>query len=368
MIRNFVFTVGLPGCGKSTWLNKNYVNVFDPKKYFGRGCDYLLPNFSISRLFDTDIMVDYFKKHVDDKAMSNIPEGIKPAVIVAADDIKPWIPGYNSDNPEPVHEDSVKYAEKFVYNICSSKDIDIDTLVMDGGGINNNYTARIIERIRAAKDIADYPEVKITCVYFDTPVEVCLERVSKRERKVPTNDIYSKNQKILKCIHRYKTMVDEFIRVNYFTNKYILLDMDGTICGYGKARFDEDGNADFVNGELFRHLLPVRSVIDFVKANYDMKNVYIVTAVANSIAWTEKNEWLDKHFPEIPKENRYFCGNKDYKYVFVKQLAEYKKWGRNEMVLIDDYHKTIELCKKHKINCVHPSNIEALTDSYAIFS
>ena len=29
MIKNFVFTLGLPGCGKSTYLNKNYNNVIN---------------------------------------------------------------------------------------------------------------------------------------------------------------------------------------------------------------------------------------------------------------------------------------------------------------------------------------------------
>lgn len=360
MVKNFVFTVGLPGCGKSTWIENQYRDFHTFRSYVAQlfFCDSKSSQQSFDRLFDhSNNYLEQWANNIKRSAINPSP------IVVAADDIKEFIPGYDNSNPEPVHEASVKYAEELVYMICDADFFVTDTLVMDGGGINDHYTARIIEHVRKS-----CPNVHIKCVYFDTPIEVCLERIANRERKVPTEAIYSKNQKIVKCIHKYKTMVDEFVRVNYFTNKYILLDMDGTICGYGKARFDEDGNADFVNGELFRHLLPVRSVIDFVKANYDMKNVYIVTAAANSIAWAEKNEWLDEHFPEIPKENRYFCGNKDYKYVFVKQLAEYKKWGRNEMVLVDDYHKTIELCKKHKINCVHPSNIESLTDPYAIFS
>ena len=158
-------------------------------------------------------------------------------------------------------------------------------------------------------------------------------------------------------------MVDNLVRIRYFTNKYILLDMDGTICGYTKARFDEEGCADFTTGELFLHLKPVKHVIDYVKEHYDMENVFIVTAVPNSIAWDEKNRWLDEHFPEISKDHRFFCGNKDYKHVFVKQLASLMGWERNEFVLVDDYHPIIEKCRKMAINCIHPSNIESLFDT-----
>ena len=107
-------------------------------------------------------------------------------------------------------------------------------------------------------------------------------------------------------------------------------------------------------------------IIDFVKANYDMENVYICSAVANNIVWDEKNKWLDKYFPEIPVKNRLFVGNKDWKWVFVKQFAEHQGWKQNEVTLVDDLHSTIKKCRANGINCIHPSNIEAITDPYAI--
>ena len=325
MVKEFIITVGLPGSGKSTFLKENY-------------------------------------KFRYATASSDI---IGNCIVVSADKFKELEENYNPARADFVHEHSVQQAAHLVKFILKNevKEYNLDTLIMDGGGINNHYTEDIINFARA-----NCPNCKIKLLFFDTPIEVCIDRINKRERKVPLENIYEKNLKVRSCINRYRPLVDEIKRIDYFTNKYLLLDMDGTICGFTKVRRDIDNNADFVNGELFKHLRPVKHIIDFAKEHYDIKNVYIVTAVANSIAWEEKQEWLDKHFPEIPKENRYFCGNKDYKHVFVKQLAEHKGWKRNEVVLIDDYHHTIDECRRIGINCIHPSDIDILVDEYAVFS
>ena len=108
----------------------------------------------------------------------------------------------------------------------------------------------------------------------------------------------------------------------------------------------------------------MKHVIDFVKNNFDLNEVYICSAVANSVVWDEKNHWLDKYFPEIPRQNRLFVGNKDYKHVFVKNYCTMRNWPLNTVTLIDDYHPTIQKCEKLGINCVHPSNIESIIDKY----
>ena len=159
-------------------------------------------------------------------------------------------------------------------------------------------------------------------------------------------------------------MVDDFVRIDYYTSEHIMLDMDGTIAAYGKSKYDIDGNKDFCCSQLFLHLKPVKHVIDFVKNNFDLNEVYICSAVANSVVWDEKNQWLDKYFPEIPRQNRLFVGNKDYKHVFVKNYCAMRNWPLNTVTLIDDYHQTIQKCEKIGINCVHPSNIESIIDKY----
>lgn len=347
MIKEFIFTVGLPGCGKSTYLNEHYFNVLNEFRLFN---EINTEDSSLGKIVQ--------EKLDGEKCKEN---NLKPVVIISADDLKPLFNGYNEEHPEFVHEKSVQLAKYYV-EYFSTNEFFNDIIVMDGGAINNHYTENIIKFIRE-----HCPKCKITAIFFDTPVNVCLERINNRSRKVPKKAIYEKSMKLRSCVYKYRTMVDEFIRVDYFTNKYIFLDMDGTICGYTRAKNDGEGNDDFVNGKLFRYLHPVKHVIGFVKEHYNMDNVYICTACPNSIAWQEKNEWLNEYFPEIPIENRLFCGNKYYKHVFIQQFANGKKMKLNEVVLIDDFHDTIKKCLDIGINCIHPSNIDSLTDQYAIF-
>lgn len=331
MIKEFIFCVGLPGCGKSTFLESNYEFVKAP---------FIEDGNEFGRFVKT-------VKSYEGKYM-----------LVSADSIKSNLDGYSNEHPENVHELSVKLARQYIYSL-----IDNDfggSVILDGGGINNHYNQAIIEYFREHS-----PETKITCLFFDTPIDVCLKRVSERERKVPVESIYDKSLKLVLCLERYKPMVDDFVRIDYYTSEHIMLDMDGTIAAYGKSKYDIDGNKDFCCSQLFLHLKPVKHVIDFVKSNFDLNEVYICSAVANSVVWDEKNQWLDKYFPEIPKQNRLFVGNKDYKHVFVKNYCAMRNWPLNTVTLIDDYHPTIQKCEKLGINCVHPSNIESIVDKYS---
>lgn len=368
MIDNFIFTLGLPGSGKSTYIENHYVNKFNFAEYLhysanpcsSTGTEKLSPQKACTDLQSLDIYLSNLKAmmHCENEEFE---KNTNTVFVVSADDIKEELYGYNMTNPQPVHEESVQLARQLVYLFAKSRVMDV-TVLMDGGAINNNYTMDIILELSKIN-----PRTKITEIFFDTPVEVCIKRIEQRNRKVPIESIYDKNLKLVVCLNKYRSVIDEFIRVPYYTNKYIMLDMDGTIASYtSNIRYDMNDNADFVNGEAFLHLRPVNHIIDFVKENYDMQDVYICTAVANNIVWEEKNKWLDEHFPEIPKANRLFVGNKDWKWVFVKQFAEHKGWKLNEVTLIDDYHPTIKKCRANNINCLHPSNIEAITDPYAI--
>lgn len=331
MIKEFIFCVGLPGCGKSTFLESNYEFVKAP---------FIEDGNEFGRFVKT--IKSYEGKYM----------------LVSADSIKSNLDGYSNEHPENVHELSVKLARQYIYSLI---DNDFDgSVILDGGGINNHYNQAIIEYFREHS-----PETKITCLFFDTPIDVCLKRVSERERKVPVESIYDKSLKLVSCLERYKPIVDGFVRIDYYTSEHIMLDMDGTIAAYGKSKYDIDGNKDFCCSQLFLHLKPVKHVIDFVKSNFDLNEVYICSAVANSVVWDEKNQWLDKYFPEIPKQNRLFVGNKDYKHVFVKNYCAMRNWPLNTVTLIDDYHPTIQKCEKLGINCVHPSNIESIVDKYS---
>ena len=203
MIKEFIFCVGLPGCGKSTFLESNYDFVKAP---------FIEDGNEFGRFVKT--VKSYEGKHI----------------LISADNIKSNLDGYSDEHPENVHELSVKLARQYIYSLI---DNDFgDSVILDGGGINNHYNQEIIEYFREHS-----PETKITCLFFDTPIDVCLKRVSERERKVPVESIYGKNLKLVSCLERYKPMVDDFVRIDYYTSEHIMLDMDGTIAAYGKSKY-----------------------------------------------------------------------------------------------------------------------------------
>lgn len=328
-------TVGLPGCGKSTYLKEHYNNVFNYKKF----------------CLETDR-----KTNIDEYISSTADDEY---VVIAADDIKECLNGYSPEHPELVHEQSVQLARAYIFSLLDSDKFN-GNVIMDGGGINSNYTKSIITAIRDANQ-----GTKITCLFFDTPIDVCIERVNSRDRKIPIEAFFQKNLKLAKCLEYYQQVVDEYIRVDYYTNKYIFLDMDGTIVSYRKGKLDMDGNTDMVNSHLFINANPVRYIIDYVKSNFDMNNVYIITAVANDFVLQEKIDWIKKYFPEFHMENFHWCGNKQYKHVYLKHLSIREKMNIKDMTIIDDLHETLRKCTAMGMNAIHPSNIEALTDKYS---
>lgn len=87
----------------------------------------------------------------------------------------------------------------------------------------------------------------------------------------------------------------------------LYVDMDGTLAEFIPATAFEDL---FEEG-YFKNLRPHMNLVDAIKtiiAQTDI-NVYILSAYLtdSKYALREKNEWLDKNLPEIPKSRRIFC-------------------------------------------------------------
>lgn len=153
-MKNAILFIGLPGSGKSTYINKN----IDESKY----------------------------------------------MIVDADKLKETHPDYDSKDPQKVHQWSVKEAEREInvlsdlgYNIC-----------MDSGGINNSYQLRIINMLKSKG-------YHIELIHMDTPLDVCLKRNKLRDRRVPENAIIEKSTKLESCLEKQLPLVNKFTHVKY---------------------------------------------------------------------------------------------------------------------------------------------------------
>lgn len=297
--KEIIFMLGLPGSGKTDWIDKNNIN--------GR------------------------------------------YAVVSADDIRVKHPKYNPERPEDIHEECVEQAKRDVIILANLS----YNIIMDGGGINNSYTMSIIDEV---KKLGYY--VKI--VFINTPVGICIqrnnERVKNNLRFVPTEAIIDKSYRLKKQIDRLKSVCDEFISVDYFTNKYIFVDLDGTVTEYQQLPVDEFGDINFVAYEVFRNAKPVEPVISRLKKLSDSgKRIFIVSASPNSICNKEKIDWIKENMPFVKENDIYFVGKKEFKYVFLHQLIDYLRISANECMAIDDDHQVLATYKRLNINCVHPS-------------
>lgn len=274
---------------------------------------------------------------------------------ISADEYKKTHPKYDpNDVIEEVHQWSVNAAEMEVYEVAKHE----GKLIMDGGGINNRYTLRIVKEL---KDTYGY---EVTVVWIKTPYEVCLERNKTRERKVPSVAITDKALKEISQFHKLRLLCDNAEIYDYFSNHHIFVDMDGVIAAQSTLPI-VNGEIDFVNGEIHKWQKPVVPVIEKLRELKEKgKELYILSATANSTAYEEKQKWLDINFPEIPKERRFFVNQGKHKAEMLGNLRRKFKLAHKDVMLIDDVHDTLYKVKARGMNAMHPS--EFLTHDWEI--
>ena len=270
--------------------------------------------------------------------------------VVSADEIRLTHPNYDPKDPEAIHEECVSWAERDMYNLAEQTGCN---LIMDGGGINNNYTPRIINRLKKSG-------YHIVVLFIDTPVEICIlinkERVKNGERFVPATAIIDKSYRLRKSVEKLSAICDEFEVVKYFTDKNIFVDLDGTIAEYQQLPTDEYGDINFVEYGVFKYSKPVIPMINTLRRlSEEGKRIFIVSASPNSICNIEKKDWVNKHLPFIKDEDIYFVGKKEFKYVFLFQLINMLKLKPSDCMAIDDDHKVLETYSRLHINSMHPS-------------
>ena len=122
--------------------------------------------------------------------------------LVSADQIRENHSQYDPKHPERIHEECVQLAEGQMYGHATAGS---QLVIMDGGGINNSYTERIILRMREAG-------YKITVAYINTPAHICvqrnLDRMAKGERFVPIEAILDKAYLLRKCKIRLRELAE----------------------------------------------------------------------------------------------------------------------------------------------------------------
>jgi len=265
--------------------------------------------------------------------------------IVSADVFKETHSEYDPEHTEKIHQWSVQMAEDQMNEMAEAK----MNMVMDGGGINNRYSIRIMEMLKSHN-------YHITLVWVKTPYQVCLDRnhSQKRERKVPDVSITDKALKEPSQFHKLKKYADKVVVEDYFTNRNIFVDMDGVIAAQSVLPII-NGEIDFANGEVHKWQKPVKPIIDILN---ELRGVgyyiRILSATANSIAYEEKQEWLDENF-NIPREDRFFVNQGRHKAEMLENLQRKFKLHKKDVLLLDDFHDILKKVRERGMNSMHPS-------------
>lgn len=308
------FTIGLPGAGKTWWL----------ERFLGRFPDLIL------------VSADNYKDELFRDAITNT--GFPFYTVIAP----------SSKQIGEMHQQSVELAEERVYELLGKN----KSFIMDGGGINNRYTHRIMTKCKAAG-------YHVKLVHFDTPAEVCIARNRERNRDVPVPEsaIIEKAVKLNECMIRYQNLVHDIITIEYYKNREIFVDMDGTMCAYQHIPLDGDGCIDFIAGRYFFNALPVQPVIDkLAELHADGARLHILSAAPDNHCMDDKLQWLDMHADGLFHANDiHFIGNKRYKDVMLRNICKKRKFEYRDVAFVDDDHGVITACQKLGINAVHPS-------------
>ena len=110
----------------------------------------------------------------------------------------------------------------------------------------------------------------------------------------------------------------------------IFLDFDGTLAEYKAENLEQ-----FYEEGYYLKLEPYKILIEFLKKLSPYVNLYVISACVNSRATDEKQEWIDKYFPEIPFSHRFFCQCGINKAKFIEETMNIKLNG--SCILLDDY-------------------------------
>lgn len=152
-------------------------------------------------------------------------------------------------------------------------------------------------------------------------------------------------------------------------------DMDDTL-----AHFNQQKNAleRFATEKNFFNILKPTKMTKYIKLlvkhnELEPKDIFIVSASPNEQADKDKLQWIERHLPEIPKENimftrlggnkaqhfidRYHLSKEDFKYCmliddYTKNLIEWKNFGGIAKKYINEYNNTTKNYLKHNISAI----------------
>ena len=143
--------------------------------------------------------------------------------------------------------------------------------------------------------------------------------------------------------------------------KYLMLDLDGTICEFHDPVNNRIHMDDFPIG-FFKNKRPLQSVLKVILKDYKDYVIIIFSASPNEQADKEKLQWLENQ------------GLSNWLHIFLKYpnsdkgqalmvFMQRNNINPNDITVIDDDYKVLYSCEKLGVHCVHPSHLIAEYES-----
>lgn len=242
----------------------------------------------------------------------------------------------NKDELRAMIDDSVwsKTKEQFILRIRNqiireSLTAGFDVIVDDTNfSSSHRHTMDIIA--------GEYPNCEVAEKFFDTPLEVCIERDRKRPNPVGAGiirDMWVKNLKN---------------SVSYLPNlpEAIICDIDGTIAEKGdRDRFDESK----VGVDK-----PIPSIIDILKTYKRSKLIQIIIVSGRHVTCKRETElWLMNN--NIPYDHLFMrpADNNDKDVLIKEEIYNTKINGKyNILFVLDDRNQVVDLWRRLGLKCL----------------
>lgn len=141
-------------------------------------------------------------------------------------------------------------------------------------------------------------------------------------------------------------------------NKYVFFDFDGTLCEhrYNSLAYPIDYNwlkSMLFDSEVYKNVRPLKTMQEVIsKLNPD--RVFVLGVITTNKEIEQKFAWLEKHFPQIKKENIYFVNKMKNKVETLKIFAE--TISPQDIVMVDDMHAVLQEAEQEGFTVHHPTS------------
>ena len=147
-------------------------------------------------------------------------------------------------------------------------------------------------------------------------------------------------------------------------DKYVFFDVDGTLSEYRyndsiySGRCPELGCQTLANllfDDLFAQARPLKTMQKVI-SSLDSDKVLILGTVVSNNETEQKYPWLNKHYPNIKRENMYFISSTMLKPDVIIEWCKHFNVPLSDVAFVDDRLDVLRRAEEMGITSYHPSS------------